>query len=391
MASITARKRADGIKYTAQIRLKKDGKVYLTEAKTFDRKAQAKAWGEKREAELRTQGGGATAFGATTTGSTAGITLGAVIERYLAEHHLFGELGKTKGQTLRRIAASDLGRVAARDVGSAHLVAFGRDRLLNDGIKPQTLGNDLAHLSAVFRVAKAGWGFPLDYAQIAEATTVLRKMNMVRRSAERDRRPTLAELDKLMSHFSAMQKRKPTSINMPRVLMFALFSSRRDAEVCRITWGDLVLGRQAVVVRDMKNPGQTLGNDVECHLPDRAWQILQAMPRVEGVDRIFPYHPSSVSTAFTKACKVLGIEDLKLHDLRHECISHLFELDWQIPRVASVSGHTSWNSLRRYTKLEAMGDKYAESDLLDRALACEVNLGARISQWGKRHTAGRIR
>lgn len=391
MATITARKRADGVKYTAQIRLKKDGKVYHTEAKTFERKALAKAWGEKREAELREQGG-ATAFGATgLAGSTSKTLLKTVIEKYLDEHTLFGDLGKTKRQTLRRIAESELGKVAAADVRSAHLVAFGRERLLQDGIMPQTLGNDLAHLSAVFRIAKAAWGYPLDYAQITEALTVLKKMNMVKRSDERDRRPTLAELDKLMTHFEAMQKRKPTSINMPRVVMFALFSTRRDAEICRITWADVIENRQAVIVRDMKNPGQKQGNDVECHLPGRAWQILQAMPRVDGCERIFPYHPSSVSTAFTKACKLLGIEDLHLHDLRHEGISHLFELDWQIPRVASVSGHTNWNSLRRYTKIEAMGDRYAESYLLARAMACEVSLGKRVEQWGKRHYTGRIR
>jgi len=55
----------------------------------------------------------------------------------------------------------------------------------------------------------------------------------------------------------------------------------------------------------MKNPGQKIGNDVWCHLPDEAWAILQSMPKVER--EIFPYNAKSVSASFTRACPMLGI------------------------------------------------------------------------------------
>ena len=57
------------------------------------------------------------------------------------------------------------------------------------------------------------------------------------------------------------------------------------------------------------------------------------MPRRD--DRIFPYSTDAISAAFTRACKVLGIEDLHFHDLRHEGVSRLFEMGWTIPQVAS--------------------------------------------------------
>lgn len=41
-----------------------------------------------------------------------------------------------------------------------------------------------------------------------------------------------------------------------------------------------------------------------------------------------------------------------LHDLRHEGISRLFELGFQIPEVALVSGHTEWRTLKRYTHVK---------------------------------------
>jgi integrase len=63
--------------------------------------------------------------------------------------------------------------------------------------------------------------------------------------------------------------------------------------------------------------------------------------------------------AFTRACALLGIDDLHFHDLRHEGISRLFELGWTIPQVATVSSHRSWTSLKRYSHLHRTGDKYA--------------------------------
>lgn len=80
------------------------------------------------------------------------------------------------------------------------------------------------------------------------------------------------------------------------------------------------------------------------------------MPKAEK--EIFPYNVTSVSASFTKACLFLGIDDLHFHDLRHDGVSRLFEMDWDIRRVSSVSGHRDWNLLRRYTHLKGRGDLY---------------------------------
>lgn len=69
--------------------------------------------------------------------------------------------------------------------------------------------------------------------------------------------------------------------------------------------------------------------------------------------------------AFTRACIMRGIEDLHLHDLRREGVSRLFELGWTIPQVASVSGHRSWSSLKIYTNIDEIGDKWANWKWLD--------------------------
>jgi integrase len=141
---------------------------------------------------------------------------------------------------------------------------------------------------------------------------------------------------------------------MQKIISFAIFSTRRQEEITRIAWDDYEGNR--VLVRDMKHPGDKLGNDTWCDLSPEASAIIESMPRTEKY--IFPYSTDAISAAFTRACQVLGIEDLHFHDLRHDGVSRLFELGRTIPQAASVSGHRSWQSLKRYTHLRGTGDKY---------------------------------
>ena len=52
MATMTARKRAKGIRYTAPIRIMRQGKIIQTESETFDSRGTAQSWAARREEEL---------------------------------------------------------------------------------------------------------------------------------------------------------------------------------------------------------------------------------------------------------------------------------------------------------------------------------------------------
>ncbi|WP_245006772.1 site-specific integrase [Pseudomonas mandelii] len=352
MGTITSRKRKDNsTAYTAQIRINRDGRTVYQESQTFDRKQVAQAWIKRRETELAEPG-------AIERAKRKGVTIRKMIEQYLDEYEKIRPLGKTKNATLKSIKDTWLGELDDSALTSQKLVEFAQWRMSKEGggVQAQTVGNDLSHLGAVLSVARPAWGYEVDPLAMSDARKVLRKLGMVSKSKERNRRPTLDELDKLMQHFFEMQTRRKAQIDMPKLIAFAIFSTRRQEEITRICWEDLDESRQAILVRDMKNPGQKIGNNVWCHLPDEAWAILQSMPKTEK--EIFPYNARSVSASFTRACPMLGIEDLHFHDLRHEGVSRLFEMDWDIPRVSGVSGHRDWNSLRRYTHLRGRGDAY---------------------------------
>lgn len=371
MATIRARKRTDGsTSYTAQIRLIREGAQVYQESQTFARKQAAQAWVRKREAELDQPG-------AIERANRVGATVKEMIERYILEMEKARALGKTKLATLKAISESYLGQVNDEDLNCQILVEYAVWRMGPEGggVLPQTAGNDLAHLGAVLSIARPAWGYQVDPHAMGDARKVLRKLGYNMRSRERDRRPTLDELDKLLTHFQGILAYRPSSINMLKMAAFALFSTRRQEEITRIKWSDLDEEGSRVLVRDMKNPGQKIGNDVWCHLPPEAMDILKTMPR--AVEEIFPYNAESISASWTRACKFLGIDDLHFHDLRHEGVSRLFEMDWDIPRVASVSGHRDWNSMRRYTHLRGRGDVYAGWKWLEIVLKAPVILGAK--------------
>ena len=371
MATIRARKRTDGsISYTAQIRLIREGAQVYQESQTFARKQAAQAWVRKREAELDQPG-------AIERANRIGATVKEMIDRYMVEMEKARGLGKTKLATLKAISESYLGAVSDQDLNCQILVEYAVWRMGPEGggVLPQTAGNDLAHLGAVLSIARPAWGYEVDPQVMGNARKVLRKLGYNMRSRERDRRPTLDELDRLLEHFQSIQDRRPTSINMLKMTAFALFSTRRQEEITRIKWADLDEEGSRVLIRDMKNPGQKMGNDVWCHLPPEALAIIQTMPK--ALEEIFPYSAESISTSWTRACKLLGIKDLHFHDLRHDGVSRLFEMDWDIPRVASVSGHRDWNSMRRYTHLRGRGDAYAGWKWYQKVLMAPVKLGAR--------------
>lgn len=223
MATIRSRKKADGtISYTAQIRINRDKVTVYQESQTFARKQAAQAWARKRESELDEPG-------AIERANRKSATLKEMIDQYLIEVEKARPLGKTKRATLTAVGETYLGKLADTQINTQCLVDYALWRMSPEGggVQAQTAGNDLAHLGAVLSIGKDAWGYQLDPMAMGGARRVLRKLGYNLKSRERDRRPTLDELGKLMKHYQDMQARRRSIINMMKVVGFALFSTRR--------------------------------------------------------------------------------------------------------------------------------------------------------------------
>ncbi|EQD25943.1 phage integrase family protein, partial [mine drainage metagenome] len=89
------------------------------------------------------------------------------------------------------------------------------------------------------------------------------------------------------------------------------------------------------------------GSARDVPLSSRAVAILHALPRrIDG--RVFGLRPDSVTQAFERAAQRAGIENLRLHDLRHEATSRLAEKLPNLIELAAVTGHKDLRMLKRY-------------------------------------------
>ena len=355
MAYIIERKRSDGsIAYLAQIEVKRNGKRVFRDNRTFDTRPAANAWIKKRQRDVKAAGNDFAAL------RNKGKTLANAIDRYVDES--LREIGRTKAQVLKTIKNYDIADMNCCDIQSHDIVDFAKQ--LSTSRTPATVSNYLSHLGAVFAVAKPAWGIELNREAIRDAITVCGRLGISGKSRKRERRPTIEELEQLLEHFEAASKADRRAMPMHRVMIFALFSTRRESEITRPNWSDLDDEHRRIFITDMKHPGSKTGNDVWCDLPEPALKVAMSMPRKDN--RIFPFNSGTISRRFTQACKFLQIEDLHFHDLRHEGVSRLFEMGVSIPQVAAVSGHRSWSSLQRYTHIRQNGDKYEGWEWIDR-------------------------
>ena len=353
MGTITPRKNKDGsTSYKAQVRVRKGKKVVFQETQTFERRQAAAAWAKKLETDLNGPGGLAAA-------TAEDPLLSFVIDKYLEDNER--DVDRTKRGTLLKIKDLPLGAKRCSAIESADIVSFAKS--LN--IKPQTRSQYVTHLATVMMVARPAWGYPINFTAMLDARMVMKRMGIIGKSNRRDRRPTMDQINTIMGHFWKIRERTPESCAMPAMIAFTVFAIRRAGEICRITWDDLDEDACRVMVRDLKHPHEKKGNDQWCDLTPEAMRIVKAQPKIPGEQRIFPFVTNTVSSSFSNGMRVLGIEDFHLNDLRHEGASRLSEMGWTIQRVAAVTGHRSWTTLKRYTHVRQVGDKFAGWKWLD--------------------------
>ena len=176
------------------------------------------------------------------------------------------------------------------------------------------------------------------------ARLALKRLGLIGKGVERDRRPSDEELERLIRHFDDKPRQ---TIPMGAVVRFAVATAMRQEEIFKVVWDDYAARTKMLTIRDRKDPREKAGNDQRIPLLsvsgfDPVALIEGQRPARSNADlRIFQFNHRSAGTAFTRACKSLGITDLHFHDLRHEGTSRLFEAGFQIQQVALVTGHKS--------------------------------------------------
>ena len=351
MGTITERTTKDGkIRYRATIRINKGGVKY-SESRTFSKQNLAQNWLKKREAEIELNPD------SLQKAQVDDLRLSQAIERYLSE--VGQDFGRTHKMSLLFIAKQNIGAKYISKLTNMDFANFANHRLAT--VKPQTLNGDMIAIRGVLRHAKLVWGMEVDLAGFEDVMLGLRYARKVQSSAKRNRLPTSDELIALTQYFAKKYARHKSAYPMHLIIWLAIYTARRESELTSMALADF--DGEWWLIRNVKNPKGSAGNHKHVKIPPIALPIIQVL-QTPNIRRnmqtckhyddtlLLPLSNKNISRAFTAACKMLGIDDLHFHDLRHEAATRLAEQGLTIPQMQEVTGHDSWSSLQRYTNLK---------------------------------------
>ena len=304
----TIRKRLG--KYQAQIR--KDGNFI---SQTFINKTDAIKWTKEQEVLIE-QG--------CYISKKESVTLAFLLTRW--EQEVLVHLKSFKVERYKvALVSRALGQLTLNKITSSVLVDY-RDNRLQE-VSNQTVKHELG---LIRRALKKGieWGYTSSVPYLASPSL---------KGQARNRRLSEVEMSLLLSSCDDYLK---------HIVIFLSESSMRRGELASIKIADINLESRLLQLSDTKN-----GDDRIIPLSSLALDSINYLITHAQTPMLLGYDKEWLTRKFISHCKSIGIENFRLHDLRHEGISKLFEKGLNVMEVSSISGHKDLSMLKRYTHI----------------------------------------
>jgi integrase len=264
-------------------------------------------------------------------------TIAELADRFLAEH----VEAKRKGSTatgyrrlLDRIILPALGKRKVADVTRADVTKLHHA----NRAAPYQANRVLAVLSKMFNLAER-WGLRPDGSN---------PCRHVEKFAEKKRERMLspAELARLGDGLAAYDG-SPYAIAAVKLLVF---TGARLGEVLGLKWEWIDFGRGEARLPDSKTGAKTL------HLPPPALAVLAELPRLDGNPHVIAgAKPGAAWVNLEKPWQAIrkeaGLDDVRLHDLRHAFASVAASSGMGLPIIGKMLGHTQAATTHRYAHL----------------------------------------
>lgn len=269
-------------------------------------------------------------------GSDKGVPLIKDLAKdYLERHGYAKKSGHDDALRIRAEILPKLKNLKVKDVNHDHIDRFHKAM----AHKPYQANRVLSLLSKMFNLAEK-WGYrPLN-------TNPCR--HVVRFAEEKRRRymkpEEAARISEALEYFAPM---------MPRSVVFIymlLLTGARKSEIAAARWEWLVEDHSQEEPRgwlelpDSKTGAKTI------HLPPQVMKLLSAMPKnptrngtILGV--------KDPKATWAKVCERAGVEELRLHDLRHSFASVALSAGLTLNQIGELLGHKSVQTTHRYAHL----------------------------------------
>ncbi len=314
------------------------------QTRTFQTKHAAERWARETERDVERGAWRSTEFAERTS-------VGQLLSRYREEVLPVKRSAKDLQSNLDRVARSDLARLPILALTPERVAQYRDSRLrmqaMGGGkqgrpqprlVSTQTVRHEVAMLKRAINHAMCEWGLNLPAGNPVATVKLPPAARARTRRAEHD------ECERLLAE--AYASRSP---HLGHAIELAVETAMRRGELCHLEWGDVDLKRRVAHLSMTKN-----GEARDVPLSRRAVALLKSLPRPIRGGPVFKLSERGFSQAFQRLCGRLGIEDMRLHDLRHEATSRLaVKLNGDIMALSAITGHKTLQMLKRYTHLKA--------------------------------------
>lgn len=312
---------------------------------SFDTKAEAQKWARRMESELDA---GKRVLFLNSTEATS-LTLREGLERYRNEKTIHKSGAMQETNRIARWLENPLAKKMMHQLVPGDFENY-RDQRLAAGKAFATVRHELNVVSQVYETARFSWRMrdlenPLKHVKRPPAWANPRS---VRLKGLVDLKDFLTAVMPDSKHCTGEQIESAKRCQL--ALEFAVETSMRRGEVAAITpevtnfeerWVEV--GRAGMLHGELK------GGTRRVALSSRAIKILKSLNPKDDTSSWFGVSVRTLSAAMQRTREKLGIKNLRLHDLRHEATSRLFEKGLSPMEVATMTGHKTLTTLKRYT------------------------------------------
>ena len=271
-------------------------------------------------------------------------------ERIFAENYLPVAQRNKKPQSIKRETAlfkrwigPVIGDLPLKQVSPFHLEKIKR-RMSDAGSSPRTILYALATIRQAFNFCRNH--------DLYQGDNPVSKVAKPRFDNRRLRYLTRDEAERLLEALAAK------SVQVYQMAVLSLHCGLRAGEIFSLTWGDVDLGRDLLMLRDTKS-GRTraafMTETVKSMLAGKAWSERNAL--------LFPGRDEKkitrISRSFDRAVDEIGLnkgisdprQRVVFHSLRHTYASWLVEGGVDLYTVKTLLGHATMAMTERYSHL----------------------------------------
>ena len=161
-------------------------------------------------------------------------------------------------------------------------------------------------------------------------------------------RSELLRLEESLTHQEKKQKLSYYTVNAIRL---SLYIGCRKSNILNLKWEDVHLKERYIFLPDTK-----IGESA-CPINEKTCNLLVSLKRKEDNPYVFPGRiPGKplveIKTAWRTILKRAGIQDFRLHDLRHSFASFYLSQGVELYTVSKLLGHKNIATTTRYAHLE---------------------------------------